>query len=157
MSTSSSLRTPELDLEDPFAYLTAAMNTPSSPIQPSPGPSRKRKQTDGDNSDSDQDEDKVIQADGPTRTQVPSADIGYTRNIMEKAVRYATKKKLCPEQLPEIEKFVRESEAVQRAKLYVKAIAIQNMVKNIVTAQLPYTVSVMETNYIFTYSHITGI
>ncbi|KAK1220498.1 hypothetical protein PQX77_016733 [Marasmius sp. AFHP31] len=132
MSTSPSPHTPELDLEDPFAYLTAAMNTPSSPIQPSPGPSRKRKRTDGDNSDSDQDEDEVIQA---------NADIGYTRNIMEKAVRYATKKKLRPEQLPEIEKFVRESEAVQRAKLYVEAIAIQNMVENIVTAQPPYTVS----------------
>ncbi|KAK1215788.1 hypothetical protein PQX77_021584 [Marasmius sp. AFHP31] len=139
MSTSPSPPTPEHDSEDPFSYLTAAMHAPSSPIEPSPGPPRKRKRTDGHDSDSGQDDEETQPADAG-RTPV-AANIGRTRNVTEKILRYAAKKKLRPEQLPDIEKFVRDSEAVQRAKLYVEVLAVQNMVENIVTVQPPYTVT----------------
>ncbi|KAL0570870.1 hypothetical protein V5O48_011095 [Marasmius crinis-equi] len=139
MSTAPSTPMPSTPIQDvdvdDFAFMDNAMEIPSSPIPAQS--SRKRKRSDGlsDGEDADNDENTGLPALN-AQTMV-----ACSRNVIEKVNRYATKKKLRPEQLCEVEKFLQDREAIQRGKLYVECFAVQNMVETIVVAQPPYAVS----------------
>ncbi|KAL0572681.1 hypothetical protein V5O48_009280 [Marasmius crinis-equi] len=142
MSTAPS--TPTQNSNDDFSFMNDAMDIPSSPIPTQS--SRKRKRSDNeDNGNGYIDEDD---ADLPSMSALTAQTAAAcSRNVLEKVNRYATKKKLRPEQLCEVEKFLQDREAVQRGKLYVECLAVQNMVETIVIAQPPYAVSKeMKTN-----------
>ncbi|KAK1221491.1 hypothetical protein PQX77_015697 [Marasmius sp. AFHP31] len=135
---SSPLRSPSpFETDDLMDFLGTAMETPSSPIRELTSPSRKRKPTTDGNSSDDE--------DGDENQQLPNSNqdhqVARSRNLVERITRYATRKRLRPDQVSEVEKFVHEEEAVQRAKLYVEALATQNLVDNIITQQPAYTVS----------------